>query len=75
MMPPETPLLAGIPTVLSQSPAASYMPQLVITVSTCRAQSAETTCSPVTGWMPPLARVAAITARSRVVTSTEHWRV
>jgi hypothetical protein len=26
-MPPPTPLLAGIPTALTQSPAASYMPQ------------------------------------------------
>jgi hypothetical protein len=33
-MPPATPDFAGMPTVESQSPAASYIPQLVITEST-----------------------------------------
>ncbi len=33
MIAPETPLLAGMPTANSQSPAASYMPQLVMTLS------------------------------------------
>ena len=32
-MPPPTPLLAGMPTALTQSPAASYMPQVTITDS------------------------------------------
>ena len=74
-MPPETPLLAGMPTVVTQSPAASYMPQVVMTLRTWRTTSRLTTCSPVTGCTPPLARVAAISARSRVVTSREHWRM
>jgi hypothetical protein len=32
-MPPPTPLLAGIPTALTQSPAASYIPHVTITAS------------------------------------------
>ena len=34
-----------------------------------------TTCMPVTGFTPPSARVAPITARSIVLTSREHWLV
>ncbi len=33
MMPPPTPLFAGIPTRYIHSPAKSYMPELVITES------------------------------------------
>ena len=32
--PPATPLLAGMPTWVAQSPAASYMPHVDITLST-----------------------------------------
>jgi hypothetical protein len=48
------------------------MPQLPISDSAFRVTSADTTCSPVTGLVPPLATVAAINARSRAVTSNEH---
>ena len=34
MIAPPTPLLAGNPTLVTQSPAPSYMPQVVITDST-----------------------------------------
>ena len=37
--------------------------------------SGEITCLPVTGFLPPLASVAAITARSEAFTEMEHWRV
>ena len=75
MIPPETPLLAGKPTVEIQSPAESYMPQVAITLITWRATHSSTTRSSLSGCTPPLARVAAIRARSRVVTRTEHCRV
>lgn len=74
MRPPATPLLAGMPTWVAQSPAASYMPQLYMTLSTCRTTRSGTTRSPVSGFTPRFANVAAITARSRAVTSREHWR-
>ena len=41
------------------------------TLSTCSCRSAHT---PVTGLIPPFARVAAITPRSRQVTAMEHCR-
>ena len=63
--PPPTPLLAGRPTSATHSPAASYMPQVVITLSTRSTTSGSNTRSPVRGWTPPLASVAAISARSR----------
>jgi hypothetical protein len=50
-----------------------YIPQLDITVSTSRTSTGPSTGAPVSGLTPSLARVAAITARSRVVTLTEHW--
>jgi hypothetical protein len=34
MRPPATPLFAGMPTWVAQSPAASYIPQLNMTPST-----------------------------------------
>ena len=46
------------------------MPQLAMIEVTSRATRSETTRSPVTGFTPPKARVAAMTARSRTVTST-----
>ena len=72
--PPETPLLAGSPTDTSHSPAKSYMPQEAITLRTSRTTSSPTARSPVSGLTPPFASVAAITARSRQSTETEHWR-
>ena len=74
MMPPPTPLLAGMPTEETQSPAESYMPQVSMTDMTWRTWAPVKTCLPVTGCTPPLARVAAMSARSRAVTSTAHWR-
>src|SRR5918993_1992290 len=73
-MPPLTPLLPGIPTWYSQSPDNSYKPAVAMTASTRRQTPATTTRSPVIGFTPPLANVAAITARSWTVTSREHWR-
>ncbi len=72
--PPETPLFAGIPTETSHSPAPSYMPQVVMTLSTLRTTSSRTARSPVRGLTPPPASVAAMNARSRQSTATEHWR-
>ena len=48
---------------------------MAITASTRRHTPGTTTTSPVTGFTPPLASVAAITARSWTVTSSEHCRV
>ncbi len=72
---PETLLLAGMPISDIQSPAESYMPHVVMTLSAWRLEATESTRSPVIGWRPPVASVAAMTARSRVVTSTEHCRM
>ena len=74
-MPPLTPLLPGIPISYSQSPDSSYRPAVAITASTRRHTPAAMTRSPVIGFTPPLASVAAITARSWTVTSREHCRV
>ena len=73
-MPPPTPLLAGMPTALTQSPAALYMPQVTITDSVRCTTAAPVTRRPVCGLIPPRARVAAIRARSTVLTRSEHWR-
>ncbi len=73
-MPPPTPLLAGRPTSTTHSPAASYIPQVVITLSTRSTTSGSKTRSPVRGCTPPLASVAAISARSRQSTCSAHWR-
>ena len=50
------------------------MPDDVITDKVRATASGDTTRSPVTGLTPLLASVAAITARSRAVTSTAHCR-
>ena len=50
------------------------MPQLAMSESTSRATDSSMTRSAVTGLNPPNDSVAAITARSRTLTSTEHWR-
>ena len=73
-MPPPTPLLAGSPTALTQSPVASYIPQVTITLRVRRTTFASMTRRPVNGLNPPRASVAAIRARSVLVTLTEHWR-
>ncbi len=73
-IPPPTPLFAGKPTVVTQSPAASYIPQVVMTLSTCRTSGAVSARSRVRGCTPLLASVAAISARSRQVMSMEHCR-
>ena len=73
--PPLTPLLAGRPTRSSHSPEKSYMPQLAMIDRTSRAtRLARRRARPWSGLKPPNASVAAITARSRTVTSSEHWR-
>ena len=73
-MPPPTPLLAAIPTDATHSPAASYMPQVDITLSTRSVWSWGSTVWPVVGLIPRFASVAPIIARSRQVTMVEHWR-
>lgn len=73
-MPPPTPLLAGMPTALTQSPAASYMPHVTITDKVRRTTAASVTQRPVSGFTPLRASVAAIRARSVVVTFSEHCR-
>ena len=73
-IPPETPLLAGRPTETSHSPAKSYIPHDAITLRTSRTTSSPTARSPVIGFTPPFASVAAITARSRHSTEIEHCR-
>ena len=70
--PPATPDLAGMPTLTIQRPEPSYMPADVITACVTRLAAADMMRSPVIGWTPPLAKVAAITARSRTVTRMEH---
>jgi hypothetical protein len=73
-MPPPTPLLAGRPTSVTQSPAALYIPQVVITDSTRSLVAESRSRSPVIGCTPLSARVAAIRLRSRQSTSIEHCR-
>ena len=73
-VPPPTPDFAGIPTLLAQEPASSYMPEVIITDSTRSTLSMSMTSSPVSGLVPPVDSVAAMTARSRQVTCTEHCR-
>ena len=49
------------------------MPQVVITLRIDLMNSARTARCPVAGFTPPLASFAAIIARSRQSTSTEHY--
>ena len=70
-MPPLTPLLAGMPTSWNHWPAASYIPQVSMTLRTSRTYSAGIARAPVIGLMPPWARVAPMSASSSVVTVTE----
>ncbi len=71
-IPPPTPDLAGRPTRNIHSPDQSYMPHVAITVSTRLTLAADSARSPVRGLRPPLASVAAMTARSVAVTRIEH---
>jgi len=73
-IPPPTPLFAGRPTEVTQSPAPSYIPHVVMTLSNRCAVSLEKTVRPVRGFIPPFAIVAPIPARSSVVTRIEHCR-
>ena len=66
-MPPETPLLAGSPTETSHSPAASYMPQVVITLRTSRTTSSASARCRSSGFTPPLRAWPRSRARSRAV--------
>ena len=50
------------------------MPEVNITLNTSPTSSGGAARRSVTGFSPPLASVAVITARSVLVTSTEHWR-
>ena len=74
MMPPQTPLFAGRPTVYIHSPAPSYMPHVAMTLSTDLTVDSEAARAPGDGLRPPAARVAAMTARSWVSTAMAHWR-
>ncbi|KAJ1635041.1 hypothetical protein T492DRAFT_1141848 [Pavlovales sp. CCMP2436] len=60
--PPATPDLAGIPTESAHRPDPSYRPAIVIVARTYRTSRADSTRSPVCGFTPPLARVAAAVA-------------
>ena len=51
------------------------MPAVAITASAWRQDGASTTAARVIGFTPPSANVAPITARSRAVTESAHWRV
>src|SRR4029079_2324281 len=75
MMPPPTPLLAGRPVWYSHLPESSYRPAAAMTASTGATFGGSSTCLPVTGFLPLLASVAAIVARSFALTPIEHWRV
>src|SRR5678815_1409402 len=72
IMPPPTPLLAGSPTLHAQPPDPSYRPAEVIVARMCGMFSDLITCLPVNGFLPLLARVAAIIPSCLVLTPTEH---
>ncbi len=63
-----------MPTSVTHSPAASYIPHVVMTLSTRSTSAGLSTRSRVRGLTPLFASVAAISARSRHVTSIEHCR-
>ena len=62
IMAPETPDLAGRPTVKANSPEKSYMPQEYIRDRQFLTVSLQKIWVPVRGQMPPFARVAATAA-------------
>ena len=73
-MPPPTPLLAGKPTVMANSPEPSYIPQVSISARMALALSGGISCSPEPGQAPWFASTALICAMSTAVTFTEHIR-
>src|SRR5699024_3928331 len=74
-MPPATPDLAGMPTLFIQLPAALYMPDVDMTDSTHWEVSSLKTRSPLSGFTPPLARVAPMVARSQTLMLMEHCQL
>ncbi len=66
---------AGQPRFVEQSPEFSYSPAVTMTASTCSQWIGSMMASWVMGLTPPLAKVAAITARSRAVTLRQHCLV
>jgi aminobenzoyl-glutamate transport protein len=74
-IPPPIPLFAGRPTSYSQSPEPSYNPAVSITASVWWQTRRSMTRSLVTGFTPPSAKVAPITARSLALTCSEHCLV
>lgn len=74
MVPPPTPLFAGMPTVLIHEPASSYIPHVVITERTRSTARMSIASTPVSGLRPEFASVAAMTERSTQLTMTEHCR-
>src|SRR5687768_5814955 len=75
MMPPPTPDFAGRPVAYNHWPESSYKPAVAITGNTYFTVSGLTTVFLVTGLCPPLASVAAITARSFALTAIAHCLV
>jgi len=71
-MSPLTPDLAGKPILNIHSPEKSYIPQLNIIERQLRTSAALKIFSFVSGFVPPLAKVAAITAADSVSTVIEH---
>jgi len=67
--------LGRTPTSSSQSPDVSYIPAIAIMASTACAVSGRMRPSPVTGFTPPSARVAPMTARSTAETARQLCRV
>ena len=59
MMPPETPLFAGIPILIANSPLALYIPHVTINVLQILAISFGMICSPVSGCLPFKAKTQA----------------
>src|SRR3954471_13488878 len=70
--PPPTPLFAGRPELYAQIPESSYKPAVAITGRVYITVSGLTTFFLVTGFTPPLASVAAISARSFAFTFIAH---
>ena len=64
----------SIDATCCHSPAKSYMPQVCMTLSMSLTWRDPSARSPVAGFKPPFASVAAMTARSGQVTRTEHCR-
>ncbi|SID22210.1 Uncharacterised protein [Mycobacteroides abscessus subsp. abscessus] len=75
MIPPETPLFAGIPILIANSPEALYMPQVTIKVLQIRAMSLGMISPPVRGSFPSSAKTRPILARFRQFISIAHCLV